>query len=173
MLHNSPRGLREKGGLTMEDERWSPRWGLKAWDPLRSLEDMPSLEDIYDKTFWPTAWRRLPAEEMCWAPAVEMLEKADRYLVKVELPGVSEDEIDVSLVGDSLVISGERKSGGEAKEESYYYGKFSRTIALPPNIDVDKIEASYDKGLLEITIPKARVLKTKKIPVVPKKKAVK
>jgi len=112
-------------------------------------------------------WRRLPTE-MGWAPAIEMFEKEDKYVIKAELPGMKKEEIDISVIGDTLTIKGERKAETEVKEEDYYccersYGSFFRSIALPSTVDADKIKASYEEGVLEVTLPKAVKVKPKKI----------
>ena len=98
-------------------------------------------------------------EEMGWAPVIEVFEKEDKYVVKAELPGMKEEDIDVSVLGDTLTIKGERKAESEVKEENYYccersYGSFFRSIALPSNINAQKIEATFEDGVLEIR-PKA------------------
>ena len=161
----------------MTMERWRPRWGLTPWRPMRELEEMERrFEDIFGRSFLPTAWGRLPMEQRGWTPAIEVFEKEDRFLVKAELPGMKEEDIDVSAVGDTLTIKGERKAESEVKEEDYYccersYGSFFRSIALPSHVDAKKIEASYEDGVLEVSLPKIPEVKPKKISVSAKKKA--
>jgi len=121
---------------------------------------------------------RLPVEEIGWMPAVDVLEKDDKFVVKAELPGMKEEDINVSVVGDTLTIKGEKKTETEVKEEDYYrceraYGSFYRSIPLPSTVDSAKIEASYEDGVLEVTLPKAPEVKPKKIAVSAKKKAIK
>ena len=117
-------------------------------------------------------------EEIGWAPAIEVFEREDKFVVKAELPGMKEEDIDVSVVGDTLTIKGDRRAETEAKEENYYccersYGSFFRSIALPSTVDAKKIEASYDSGVLEVSLPKVAEVKPKKISVSTKKKATK
>ena len=119
-------------------------------------------------------WRRLPMEERGWAPAIEVFEKEDKFVVKAEVPGMKEEDIDVSVVGDTLTIKGERKAESEVKEDDYYcyersYGSFFRSIALP-SVDAKNIEASYEDGVLEVSLPKAAEVKPEKISVSAKKK---
>jgi len=157
-------------------ERWRPRRGLVPWRPFRELEEMERyFEDVFGQPSLPAAWRRIPMVEMGWAPAIEVFEKEDKFVVKAELPGMKEEDIDVSVVGDTLTIKGERKAGSEVKEEDYYccersYGSFSRSIALPSSVDAKKIEASYEDGVLEVSLPKAPEVKAKKVTVSAKKK---
>ncbi len=113
--------------------------------------------------------------EMGWSPAVEVFEKEDKYVVKAELPGVKEEDMDVSVEGETLTIKGEKKSESEVKEDDYYrcersYGSFYRSIALPATVDAKKIEASFEDGVLEVILPKAAEVKPKKITVSTKKK---
>ena len=155
-------------------ERWRPRWGITPWRPLRELEALERrFEDIFGQSLLP-AWRRLTLEEKGWIPAIDVFEKEDKFVVKAELPGMREDDIDVSVVADTLTIKGEKKTEAEVKEDDYYhcersYGSFFRTVALPSHVDAKKIEASYEEGVLEITLPKVPEVKPKKVPVTVKK----
>ena len=132
------------------------------------------FEDIFDQPSLPAVWRRIPTVEMGWAPAIEVFEKEDKFVVKAELSGMKEEDIDISVVGDTLTLKGERKAESEVKEEDYYccersYGSFSRSIAVPSNVDANKIEANYEDGVLEVSLPKAPEVKPKKIAVSAKK----
>jgi HSP20 family protein len=163
----------------MAMERWRPGRGLIPWRPFRELEEMERrFEDVFGRPFIPAMWRRIPVVEMGWAPAIEVFEKEDKFVVKAELPGMKEEDIDVSVVGDTLTIKGERKAESEVKEEDYYccersYGGFSRSIALPSSVDAKKIEASYEDGVLEVSLPKAPEVKAKKVAVKKKGKTSK
>ena len=101
---------------------------------------------------------------------MDVFDREDRVMVKVELPGVDKDDIDISVVGDVLTIKGERKAEEEVKHEDYYCceryrGSFRRTVQLPADVDTEKIEASYENGVLEITLPKRAEVTPKKISV--------
>jgi len=114
-------------------------------------------------------------EERGWAPAIEVFEKEDKFVVKAEVPGMKEEDIDVSVVGDTLTIKGEKKTESEVKEEDYYccersYGSFYRSIALPSHVDAKKIDAEYENGVLEVSLPKVPEVKPKKVAVSAKKK---
>ena len=157
----------------MTMERWRPSWGIRPWRPLRELEEIErNFGDFFGR---PAVWRRIPMLAMGWSPAVEVFEKEDKYIVKAELPGVKEEDMDVSVEGETLTIKGEKKSESEIKEDDYYrcersYGSFYRSIALPATVDAKKIEASFEDGVLEVIIPKAAEVKPKKITVSTKKK---
>ena len=134
------------------------------------------LPDIFGQSFLPAWWRGFPSETTLWAPAINIQEKEDRFVAKVELPGVNEDDISVEVVGDSLMVEGEKRAESEVKKKGYYYsetsyGSFSRAIAIPSNVDTEKIEANFDKGVLEIELPKAVKVEPKKVKVTTQKKS--
>jgi HSP20 family protein len=157
-------------------EKWRPGRGLVPWRPSKEFDEMERrFEDIFGRSFWPATWRRIPMAEFGWVPAIEVFEKEDKFVVRADLPGMKEDNFDISVVGDTLTIKGERKAETEVKEEDYYccersYGSFSRSITIPSNVDANKIEASYDDGVLEVNLPKAPEIKPKKVTVAAKKK---
>jgi len=152
---------------------------MQRWKPGRSL--LPAIEEMYGlqhriNDFWQN-FSRNPLNGESWMPAIDIYEKDDSYVVKAEIPGIKEEDVDVSVFGERLTIKGEKKAETEVKEENYYrsersYGSFIRSIDLPPNVDTETIEASYDDGILEISIPKTSVTEvaSKKIPVSRKKK---
>ena len=145
-------------------ERWKPGWGITPWRPLREIADWERrFEDFFGRPL-------LPAEETNWMPAIDIFEKDDKFVVKTELPGMKEEDVDVSVVGDALIVKGEKKTEAEVKKEDYYrseriYGSFYRSIPLPATVDANKIEASFEDGVLEITVPKLGGVKPKKIAV--------
>jgi HSP20 family protein len=105
-----------------------------------------------------------------WGPSVDMTETKDRIVVTAELPGLEAADVSVSLTGDMLTIKGEKKKETEEKDEQShvverYYGSFQRSFRVPENVKADKIEASFDKGVLKVILPKAEVSKKKEIKV--------
>ena len=105
-------------------------------------------------------------------PDIDEYEDEKTFYVIVELPGMDEKDVDVSLKGRTLTIRGEKKQEEERKEKDWYrrermFGSFRRTIELPSDIDIEGIEASFDKGLLSMTLPKTKEAqeKTKHIEV--------
>ncbi len=94
-------------------------------------------------------------------------------MVRVELPGMKREDVDISVEGDTLTIRGERKAESEVKDEDYYrcefnYGKFMRSITLPSKIDSSKVDATYENGILEISLPKSMEAKPKRVAIKPK-----
>ena len=105
-----------------------------------------------------------------WTPALDIYEDKDKYVAKAELPGMKKEDIDVSLEGNTLTISGERKQEEEKKEgDTYrserYFGMFQRTVTLPAAVDANKIQATYKDGVLTVTVPKTEEAKPKQIEV--------
>lgn len=150
---------------------------IERWRPFEEMERM--MDEMMRWPFrpWrrPLIWWRLPAEEVGWSPPIEMYEKADKFIVRADLPGMKKDDLDISVIGDTLTIRGERKPEAEIKDEEYIrcelcYGKFSRAITLPSAVDPSKVEATYENGILVINLPKAEEAKPKKIEVKVEKK---
>ena len=107
-----------------------------------------------------------------YLPPVNVREDDGHVIAEVELPGMSEKDIEVTVNRDTLRISGEKKQKEETKEENYYcmessYGSFDRLVDLPTEVDEEKAEAQFNKGVLTVKMPKSREAKTKskKIPV--------
>ncbi len=105
-----------------------------------------------------------------WKPAVDVVETDSDITIKAEIPGIDPKDIDISITGDTLTLQGEKKEEKEKIGKCYHrvessYGNFKRTINLPVSVDVDKVTAKGNNGLLEITLPKKEESKTKKINV--------
>ena len=162
----------------MTTERRKSEKSLIARQSSREIEETGQrFEDVFGRPFLPGIWRVFPSEELVWAPAIDVVEEEDKFSVKVELPGVKEEDVNVTVAGSTLTIEGEKKAESEVKRKGYYYsettyGSFSRSIIIPSTVSASKIEANYDKGVLEITLPKAPEVKPKKIAVAVKKKEV-
>ena len=110
------------------------------------------------------------AGAMAWAPAIEISERKDAYMVSAELPGVSAGEVEITFEDGLLTIQGERRFAHDSAEEKMhrterYYGAFRRSITLPSHVEADKIEASVQDGVLQILVPKAPDVQAKRIQV--------
>jgi HSP20 family protein len=115
----------------------------------------------------PRAGWLLPTEE---ALAIDMYETPESVVVKTAVPGVKPEDIDITIAGNSLTIVGETKAEDKVEEENYIrrerrYGRFSRSIALPGSVQGERAEATFEHGLLTLTIPKAEEAKPKVIKV--------
>ncbi len=147
---------------------------IVRWEPFR---DLMSLREAMDRLFEESFVRPrrewlAPAEG---ALALDMYETEDSVVVKSAVPGVKPDEIDISISGNTLTISGETKTEEELKEENYIrrerrYGSFSRSVVLPEGLDLERADAAFEDGLLTLTIPKAPEAKAKVIKIKGKKK---
>lgn len=103
-------------------------------------------------------------------PAINVWMNEDGQLITAEMPGVHPEDLDIDVTGDALSISGERKQDDVAKDARYHrrersYGSFSRTIQLPFMVDTDRVEASFENGVLQISLPRAEADKPKKIQI--------
>ena len=104
-------------------DRWQPTRRL-PWRLLRELEETGrQFDSLFDTPFWPAIWRRLPAQEREWSPAIEVFEKEDKYVDKAELPGLKEEDVDISVSDDTLCLKGEKKTEHEVKEDEYHFLK--------------------------------------------------
>ena len=140
------------------------------WDPFAGSQDLQKEMNRLFEVFSGRADRPAPPPEVAWNPAADIYETKDEMVAVLELPGVSQKEIDISLVGDTLIVRGERHRQDQVGEENYYrveriYGPFSRTLLLPSVVDADRIKAVYKNGLLEIRLPKREEAKPKPIPI--------
>ena len=105
-----------------------------------------------------------------WSPFMDILETKDKLIVKAELPGLEAKDVNVSVSGDLLTIKGEKEKEEEEKDEYYHcverrYGSFQRSFRLPASVKGDKVEATFDKGVLKVTLPKVEEAKKKEIEV--------
>lgn len=112
----------------------------------------------------------LGAREGTFTPAFEVKESNDSYLFKADLPGIKEEDLDISLTGSRLTVSGKREEERREEDERYYayersYGSFSRSFTLPEGVDPEHAEADLSGGVLTVSIPKRPEVKPKKIEV--------
>ena len=105
-----------------------------------------------------------------WMPPVDIQETEDAYRLVAELPGLTKDDINITLENNVLRLSGERKFEKDVKKESYQriertYGVFARSFALPSQVNSEKVQAAFENGVLTITVPKAEQAKPRKIAI--------
>ncbi len=134
---------------------------LRHREPART-----SLFDSFFNDFAPT----VSTWEKDWRPAVDFSETENEYTVKAELPGISKDDIDISLTDGVLTIKGEKRYEEKEEKENYHYmesryGSFSRSLLLPEDASMEKVDAVYTNGVLTVSIPKAEAAKPKKIKI--------
>ena len=142
---------------------------IMEWRPFREVSRLRREMDRLWEDYFGAGRRGLqPMAE--WAPAVDVSETGDRIVIKAEVPGIEVKDIDISLSGDVLTIKGEKKSEREETKEDYHLverscGSFFRSLKLPAAVEVDKIEAIYEKGVLTVTCPKKEGVKPKTIEI--------
>src|SRR5437763_7133802 len=105
-----------------------------------------------------------------WVPAMDLVESEDHFLLRADLPGLGEDDVNVEVRDNALTVSGERKAEHEQREKGWYrlerqVGRFSRSISLPEGVNPDTIDASFHNGVLEVKIPKPEERKPRRIAI--------
>jgi HSP20 family protein len=152
---------------------------VARWDPFREIEEFtrgwpfPFREFPSRRRFGrllDEIFGELPAARGALAPALDITESENEYVVTVELPGVKKEDLSVELNEGVLSIHGEKKSEREEKKERTHwversYGSFSRAFTLPPNVAGDRIDASFQDGVLTLRLAKAEAAKPKTIAV--------
>jgi HSP20 family protein len=139
---------------------------LVKWKPATSLAR--SFDSIFDDFFGNTWLDR--SDYSYWNPAVDVIEEEKKYVVNMDLPGLTKDDVKITVENDTLRISGEKKHENEEKKKNYhrcerYYGKFERSFNLGTEINNEKIEANFKDGVLHINLPKSESAKPKTIDV--------
>ncbi len=105
-----------------------------------------------------------------WMPAMDLVEADNHFVLKADLPGLTEDDVSIEVQDNALTVSGERKAEHEERQRGWYrversFGRFSRSLTLPEGVDPAGIEASFDKGVIEIRIPKPEERKPRRVQI--------
>ncbi len=143
---------------------------LQRWDPFSELRRMEENMDRLWRGFGRGELAHDGAETGDWTLPLDVVEEADKITVKASLPGVTPEQIQVSIENGVLTIKGETKSEQEHKEANYLVrerrsGSFYRAIRLPESADADKATSVYEHGVLTVTLPKAEAKKAKQLKV--------
>jgi HSP20 family protein len=145
---------------------------LIRWEPVTELNTIQNEMNRLFNTFFdqpaPTARGGAPSRR--WIPAMDLIETADHYVLRADLPGLSDDDVNVQLEDNVLTISGERKTQPEPHEEGYYrieraFGSFARSLTLPDGVDPAAVQGHFDRGVLEIRIPKPEQKKPRQVQI--------
>src|SRR4051794_14172233 len=148
---------------------------LIRWEPVREINTIQSeMNRLFNTLFESpsqagngtsggSALRR-------WIPAMDLVETEDDFALRADLPGLSEQDVNIELEDNVLTISGERKAAREERKEGYYRverpsGAFARSLTLPEGIDPDRVRASFDRGVLEVRVPKPEQRKPRKVTI--------
>lgn len=140
---------------------------MSRWDPFRELSSIQNeLNRLFGRTFSSEADERAAA----WVPAIDVAETQERFVITAELPGVEPSDVDISVENSILILRGERKFYRETNEDDFHrierrFGTFVRSITLPSTADPERVNASFDAGVLTIEVPKREEAKPRKIQI--------
>ncbi len=146
---------------------------LIRWEPVRELHTMQNEMNRLFNTFFDSPSRSNgggTAVRRRWIPAMDVVQTEDHFVLRADLPGLSESDVKIEVEDNVLTVSGERKSEHEDKGEGYYRverasGSFSRSLTLPEGVDADAIQADFTNGVLEVQIPKPEQHKPRKVQI--------
>ncbi|HNT34232.1 MAG TPA: Hsp20/alpha crystallin family protein [bacterium] len=144
--------------------QWRPR---QEWFPFPGLF---SLREEMDRFFRDAVGEAATEGAVGFIPPLDLAESEDSFTVQLDLPGVKQEDIEVSILGRTLTVKGEKTKESEIKEQNYhrterFVGSFRRAITLPSGVDAEKVKATYKAGVLELEIPKKEEAKPKQITV--------
>ena len=149
--------------------RWNPTNDLERW-PSDFLGIQREINNVFDNFLHGGVQADEAFQSSYWTPAVDIAEHDNEYIVKMELAGVSKDDVKINLESNILTIKGEKKQEKEEKAKNFHrversYGSFQRSFTLPTTVKSDKIDAVFKDGVLSITLPKLEESKPKQIEV--------
>lgn len=143
---------------------------LVRWDPLREMDSLQSdVNRLFDRFFE----GRTPGDGSTtrrWTPAMDLVETEGDLVLRADLPGMTEDDVEIEIKDGVLTVSGERRAEHEEKSEGYHrveraFGQFSRSLTLPQGTDASKVDASFDNGVLEVRVPKPEESKPTRVQI--------
>jgi len=144
---------------------------IVRWEPLRELGTLQNeMNRLFNTVFDSPAPGGNGNTLRRWVPAMDLVEAEEHYVLRADLPGMGEDDIKIEFEDGTLTISGERKSEHESRVEGFYrveraFGSFARTLTLPKGIDAEAVTASFDRGVLEVRVPKPEQSKPRRIEI--------
>ena len=141
---------------------------IVRWDPSREVDSLQSeMNRLFDTFF---GGRPANGTLRRWVPPMDLVETDDHLVLRADLPGLDSDDVDIEVKDGVLAISGERRSEHEEKTDGYYrveraFGGFSRSLTLPQGIDPEAVTANFDRGVLEVLVPKPEQRKPRRIAI--------
>ncbi|NER84938.1 MAG: Hsp20/alpha crystallin family protein [Leptolyngbya sp. SIO1D8] len=144
--------------------RWRPFQELRSWEPFGDIDTLRKEMDSLFEQFLPLKTREING--LAFIPSAELDETDAEFHLKLELPGMNAEDLEIEVTDEAVSIIGERKSekeseNGDTLRSEFYYGKFERFIPLPQQIQRDNVIAGYQDGILSLTLPKAQEQKEK------------
>jgi HSP20 family protein len=143
---------------------------LVRWEPVRELNTIQGEINRLFNSFFDAPVSAGEGIGRRWLPAMDLVEADDHYVLRADLPGLSEDDVSIEVEDNVLAISGERKAEHEERGEGYHrleraYGSFSRSLTLPEGVDPEAVHAQFDRGVLEVRIPKPEQRKPRRVAI--------
>jgi HSP20 family protein len=145
---------------------------LIRWEPVRELDTIQNEMNRLFNTFFesPAPGNAGATTLRRWLPPMDLVETDDDFVLRADLPGLSESDVNIELEGNVLTISGERKAEHEERKEGYYRverasGQFARSLTLPEGVNPEGVRANFDRGVLEVRIPKPEARKPRKVEI--------
>ncbi|HEU4657204.1 MAG TPA: Hsp20/alpha crystallin family protein [Capillimicrobium sp.] len=146
---------------------------LVRWEPAREISSLQNEMNRLFSTFFDmptTSGGGNGGTGRRWVPAMDLVETEDHFVLRADLPGLDASDVQIEVEDNVLSLSGERKVEHEDKGEGYYrversFGRFQRSLTLPEGVDLDAIDASFDKGVLEVRIPKPEERKPRRVTI--------
>src|SRR3954469_1003996 len=141
---------------------------IVRWEPLRELSSLQNeMNRLFNTVFDPPVAN---GGNRRWVPAMDLVETADDFVLRADLPGMRQEEVKIEVEDTVLTVSGERKAEHEAREEGFYrleraFGAFSRSLTLPKGVNAEAVSASFSNGVLEVHIPKPEPVKPRRIEI--------
>jgi HSP20 family protein len=141
---------------------------IVRWEPFRELSSLQTeMNRLFNAAFEGQGGQN---QARRWTPAMDLLETEDQFVLRADLPGMSEADVKIELEDNVLTVSGERRAEHEDKREGFYrmeraYGTFSRSLTLPKGIDPEAVSAAFDRGVLEVRVPKPEQRKPRRIEI--------
>jgi len=143
---------------------------LIRWEPAREIGTIQNEMNRLFNTFFDTPSVAGSGALRRWIPAMDLVETENDYVLKADLPGLSDDDVKIEVEDNVLTISGERKSEREERKDGYYRierssGSFRRSLTLPEGVDPESVKATFERGVLEVHVPKPEQPKPRKVEI--------
>jgi HSP20 family protein len=143
---------------------------IVRWEPLREIASLQNEVNRLFGTVFDAPAGGNGGTLRRWMPAMDLVETDDHFVLRADLPGLSEADVNIEVEDSVLTVSGERRSEHESTKEGYHrveraFGAFSRSLTLPEGVDAEAVSASFDRGVLEVRIPKPEQRKPRRISI--------
>ena len=144
---------------------------IVRWEPFRELNTLQSeMNRLFDSVFDAPRGGGNGGALRRWMPAMDLVETSDHFVLRADLPGLGEDDVKIEVEDGTLTVSGERKAEHEERGEGFHrleraFGSFSRSLTLPKGVDAEAVTASFERGVLEVRVPKPEQRKPRRIEI--------